>query len=90
MQFDPDLPAHEPVTKAPKTSSSTTATEESKDQERQTRRVEEIELYDEDEPTAEGEEDDDAYDWIYATPNKAEALLSEAEMRRRGGYKEGG
>ena len=89
VHFDPDTPIPEPSTKAPRTSGSTTA-EESKDQERHTRRVEEVEIYVEDDDEAEAEEDEDSYDWSQTVSTKNEAILSEAEMKRRGFYNEGG
>ena len=82
VHFDPDLPAQEPVTKAQKK-------EESKDQERQVRRVEDIELYDEDEQEAEAEEDEDSYDWSQAMASSSEAMLSHEEMKKRGFFSEG-
>ena len=89
MHFDPDTPIPEPSAKAPRTSGSTTA-EESKDQERHTRRVEEVEIYVEDDDEVEAEEDEDSYDWSQTVSTKNEAILSEAEMKRRGFYNEGG
>ena len=82
VHFDPDLSAQEPVTKAQKK-------EESKDQERQVRRIEDIELYDEDEQEAEAEEDEDSYDWSQAVPSSSEAMLSQEEMKKRGFFSEG-
>ena len=89
MHFDPDTPVPEPITKAPRTSGSTTV-EESKDQERHTRRVEEVEIYVEDDEEVEAEEGEDSYDWNQTVSTKNEAILSEAEMKRRGFYSEGG
>ncbi|CAK9048969.1 Reverse transcriptase Ty1/copia-type domain-containing protein, partial [Durusdinium trenchii] len=89
VHFDPDTPIPEPSTKAPRTSGSTTA-EESKDQERHTRRVEEVEIYVEDDEEVEAEEDEDSYDWSQTVSTKNEAILNEAEMKRRGFYSEGG
>lgn len=47
-------------------------------------------MYVEDEPEAEGDEDEGAYDWNRAMSTKAEALLSHEEMERRGFFNEGG
>ena len=89
VHYDPDTVIPEPSTKAPRTSCSTT-TEESKDQERHTRRVEEVEIYVEDDEEVEAEADKDSYDWSQTTSTKSEAILSEDEMKMRGFYNEGG